>query len=61
MANGKRLHLIVGWNDLPEHLPFRIEAVESLRKFQPVVFAPLETSEHLVENEWRHTFSFFCK
>jgi SAM-dependent methyltransferase len=54
-------HLMVGWNDLPEHLPFRIEAVESLRKFRPLVFPPLETSEHLVENEWRHTFSFFCK
>jgi len=54
-------HLIIGWNDLPEHLPFRIEAVESLRKFRPLVFPPLETSEHLVDNEWRHTFSFFCK
>ena len=54
-------HLIVGWNDLPEHLPFPIEAVESLSQFRPVVFPPLATSEHLVENEWRHTFSFFCK
>ena len=54
-------HLVVGWNDLPEHLPFRIETVESLGKFRPVVFPPLETSEHLVDNEWRHTFSFFCK
>ena len=54
-------HLVVGWNDLPEHLPFRIEAVESLGKFRSVVFPPLETSEHLVDNEWRHTFSFFCK
>ena len=54
-------HLIVGWNDLAEHLPFRIEAVESLRKFRPIVFPPLETSEHLVDNEWRHTFSFFSK
>ena len=54
-------HLVVGWNDLPEHLPFPIEAVDSLGKFRPVVFPPLGTSEHLVENEWRHTFSFFCK
>jgi SAM-dependent methyltransferase len=54
-------HLVVGWNDLAEHLPFRIEAVETLGRFRPVVFPPLETSEHLVDNEWRHTFSFFCK
>ena len=54
-------HLVVGWNDLAEHLPFRIETVESLGRFRPVVFPPLETSEHLVDNEWRHTFSFFCK
>ena len=54
-------HLVVGWNDLPEHLPFRIEAVESLGSFRPVVFPPLETSEHFVDNEWRHTFSFLCK
>jgi SAM-dependent methyltransferase len=54
-------HLVVGWNDLPEHLPFRIEAVESLKSFRPVVFPPLAVSEHLVENEWRHTFGFFCK
>jgi len=54
-------HLVLGWNDLPEHLPFPIEAVESLNQFRPLVFPPLATSEHLVDNEWRHTFSFFCK
>ena len=54
-------HLVVGWNDLPEHLPFRIETIESLGRFRPIVFPPLETSQHLVDNEWRHTFSFFCK
>jgi hypothetical protein len=54
-------HLIVGWNDLPEHLPFRLDAVESLRKFAPLVFPPLGAGEYLINNEWRHTFSFFCK
>ncbi len=54
-------HFIVGWNDLSEHLPFRLEAVESLGKFAPLVFPPLGTSEYAVDNEWRHTFSFFCK
>ena len=54
-------HLVVGWNDLPEHLPFPIEAVESLSKFRPVWFPPLETTRHFVDNEWRHTFGFFGK
>ena len=54
-------HLVVGWNDLPEHVPFPMQAVESLSKFRPLVFPLLETSEHFVDNEWRHTFSFFCK
>jgi SAM-dependent methyltransferase len=52
-------HFMIGWNDLPEHRPFRLETITSLGKFQPLVFPPLETSEHLVANEWRHTFSFF--
>jgi SAM-dependent methyltransferase len=54
-------HFMIGWNDLPEHRPFRIEDVKSIAKFRPLVFEPLNTSEHLVDNEWRHTFSFFCK
>ena len=52
-------HFMIGWNDLPEHRPFRLETIASLGKFEPLVFPPLETSEHLVANEWRHTFSFY--
>jgi SAM-dependent methyltransferase len=54
-------HFVIGWNDLPEHRPFRIEEIPSLGKFQRLVFPPLDTSEHLIDNEWRHTYSFFCK
>jgi SAM-dependent methyltransferase len=54
-------HFLIGWNDLAEHRPFRIEEVESLSKFQRLVFPPLDTSEYLIDNEWRHTFSFFSK
>ena len=54
-------HFLIGWNDLTEHRPFRIEEVESLGKFQRLVFPPLDTSEYLIDNEWRHTFSFFSK
>jgi SAM-dependent methyltransferase len=54
-------HFLIGWNDLPEHRPFRLAEVPSLRKFQPLVFPPLEANEYLIDNEWRHTYSFFYK
>jgi SAM-dependent methyltransferase len=54
-------HFLIGWNDLAEHRPFRLEEVESLGKFQRLVFPPLDTSEYLIDNEWLHTFSFFSK
>jgi SAM-dependent methyltransferase len=54
-------HLLIGWNDLPEHRPFRLQEIEALSKFERWTFPPLETSEHLVSNEWRHVFSFFRK
>jgi SAM-dependent methyltransferase len=54
-------HFMIGWNDLPEHRPFRLESVAALRKFQPLVFQPLDVTQHQVDNEWRHTFTFFYK
>jgi SAM-dependent methyltransferase len=54
-------HLLIGWNDLPEHRPFRLQEIEALSKFERWTFPPLDTSEHLVANEWRHVFSFFRK
>jgi hypothetical protein len=54
-------HLMVGWNDLQEHRPFRLEEIKSLSQFKQLTFPPLSTSEYLVANEWRHTFTFFVK
>ena len=54
-------HLIIGWNDLPAHRPFRLSEIRSLAPFAPLTFGPLKTAERRVDNEWRHTFSFFAK
>ena len=54
-------HLIVGWNDLEQHRPFRLGALASVARFEPWVFPPLAASQHLVDNAWRHVFSFYVK
>lgn len=51
--------LIVGWNDLAAHRPFRLDEIASLGRFERRPFAPLGTDEYLIDNEWRHVFSFF--
>lgn len=53
-------HLVIGWNDIPRHLPFRLEEIAALRRFRPHVLPSLGTSELRVANEWRHVFSFFA-
>ena len=54
-------HMIVGWNDLEQHRPYRLSALTSMQRFTPWVFPPLLTSQHLVDNAWRHVFSFYAK
>lgn len=54
-------HLIVGWNDLVERRPFDMFKLKSLARFEPLKFPPLGVTQHLVENEWRHTYTFFAK
>lgn len=54
-------HLLIGWNDLPEHKPFALGDIKTLKPFKPRVFEPLGVDEYMVPNEWRHTYSFFAK
>ena len=54
-------HMIVGWNDLEQHRPYRLSGLDSMARFEPWVFPPLATSQHLVDNAWRHVFSFYRK
>lgn len=55
---------ILGWT--PDRRPFSPEEIESLRRFRPYVFPPLETSRYLTSGkfkhgEFRHAFDFFLK
>lgn len=54
-------HLIVGWNDLPRHLPFAIDSVEALGKFNSLVFPPLSAAQFRVDHALRHIFNFYVK
>ena len=53
--------LMVGWNDLDEHRPFRLHDLPSIAGLEPWVFPPLETTQFLVDNAWRHVFNFYRK
>lgn len=53
--------LVVGWNDVPHKRPFRLEECRALSRFEPFVFPPLGTAQHVVPVRLRHTFSFFLK
>lgn len=52
--------LIVGWNDLLEHLPFPLVECAALQRFVPWVFPPLRSAEFLTESS-RHTYAFYRK
>lgn len=52
-------HLIIGWNDIPEHRPFKPSDLAALDDFKPLVLPSLGASEAVVDNEWRHVFSVF--
>jgi hypothetical protein len=54
-------HLLIGWNDLPEHKPFALSDIQALKPFKRRVFEPLGVDEYMIANEWRHTYSFFAK
>jgi SAM-dependent methyltransferase len=53
--------LIVGWNDIPERAPRKLEEYKILRNFQPYVFSPLGTTKYLTKTKWRHTYNFYIK
>jgi SAM-dependent methyltransferase len=53
-------HLIIGWNDIDEHRPFKLTDIPSLAAFRPEVLPSLGAVEILIENEWRHVFSVYA-
>jgi SAM-dependent methyltransferase len=53
--------LVIGWNDQPEHRPVDLASLEALRRFAPVTFGPLGTTQYLANAANRHFFNFYVK
>lgn len=53
---------IVGWNDRDDRRPpVPLEAVESMRAFDPVVFPPFPAPTYPTLTDLRHMFSFYAR
>lgn len=53
--------LMVGWNDVLPRNRVAPDDVPALQGFQPLVFAPLETSRLKVDAPQKHVFDFYRK
>ena len=53
--------LVIGWNDVPEHRPLALASLQSLRRFRPLTFAPLDSAQYLANPENGHVFDFYAK
>jgi hypothetical protein len=52
-------HLVLGWNDVPEHRPVPLASIESLAKFTPAQCSALGTHRFLTDTPYRHTYDFY--
>lgn len=53
-------HLIFGWNNNKDTVPMPVEEIQSLKKFKPYPFPPLQSEEYECSTG-RHTFNFYTK
>lgn len=53
--------LVIGWDDIAPRRPLSLDDCESLRRFKPFLFPPLQTTAHLTDTQLRHTFNFYEK
>jgi hypothetical protein len=53
--------LVFGWNDVPARRPMAIDDVIALRRFEPLVFAPLARHMAEVPGRNRHRYRFYRK
>jgi SAM-dependent methyltransferase len=53
--------LVIGWDDIDERRPFRLEECSSLGQFKPFPFPPLATARYVTDTPYRHTFDFYVK
>lgn len=53
--------LLLGWDDVPEKLPIRIEGIKALEALRPATPSGLGASVIRVDTYAKHTFAFFEK
>jgi SAM-dependent methyltransferase len=53
--------LVIGWDDIDERRPFRLEECQSLEQFKPFIFPPLGSSKYVTETPYLHTYNFYVK
>lgn len=53
--------LLLGWNDIAEHRPFRLESFQSLARFAHLEDTPFGTWRYVAPTPTRHTYDFYAK
>ena len=53
--------LVVGWNDVPPRNRVAPDEVPALQRFEPMVFAPVETARLRIDAPQKHVFDFYRK
>lgn len=53
--------LMLGWNNVPEHLPVSLDSITALGHFEKVVFNNLGVHRFETETSNNHTFDFYRK
>lgn len=53
--------LVLGWNDLDDLTPVKINKIKALKSFEKYFFKPLQASQFRCIGEGRHTYNFFRK
>jgi len=53
--------LVIGWDDIDEQRPFRLDECRSLEQFKPFPFPPLATARYVTDTPYHHIFDFYVK
>jgi SAM-dependent methyltransferase len=54
-------HLLLGWNDVPEHTPMALSSIQTLQHFQPTDLPRLGEHLYLTDTIYRHVYQLFRK
>jgi SAM-dependent methyltransferase len=54
-------YLLLGWNDSPDYPAAPLHTIESLKRFVPFTFAPLDTWRYRTNTPYAHTYDFYSR